>query len=301
MARFKIPFFRRKSKTSPAAASRKRDVPDGLWLKCSACSEIVNTPEMLASLWVCNSCGYHMQVGGMDRISMLVEESSFTEWDETMRSIDILGFKGVESYEKKLEENRKKVNTSGAATCGTGRMGHHVVGIGVMDFRFLGASMGSVVGEKISRLFERCTEQKLPVIVISASGGARMYEGVFSLMQMAKTSGAVARHSGAGLPFISVLTHPTTGGVMASFATLGDVILAEPRALIGFAGPRVIRETTQSELPTGFQTAEFLLEHGLIDRVVERKQLKEDLISILDYLRPVKGVGAGSAILPLDS
>lgn len=284
MARFKIPFFRRKASSSPTTGSRKRDVPDGLWLKCSSCSEIMNTPEMLASLWVCRNCGYHMQVGSMDRIEMLVEEGSFTEWDASMRSIDILGFKGADSYEKKLEENRKKTSTRGSVTCGSGQIGSHAVGLGVMDFRFLGASMGSVVGEKISRLIERSTERKIPAVIVCASGGARMYEGMFSLMQMAKTSGAVSRHQSAGLPYITVLTHPTMAGVMASFATQGDVIVAEPNALIGFAGPRVIKETIQAELPAGFQTAEFLLEHGLIDRVVERKDLKDNIVSILDYL-----------------
>jgi acetyl-CoA carboxylase carboxyl transferase subunit beta len=246
----------------------------------------MNTPEMLASLWVCNSCGYHLQVGSMDRIEMLVEEGSFTEWEASMKSVDILGFEGAESYQKKLEENRKKTSTIGAVTCGKGDIGSHAVGLAVMDFQFLGASMGSVVGEKISRLIERSTKDKMPVIIVCASGGARMYEGMFSLMQMAKTSGAVSRHAAAGLPYITVLTHPTMAGVMASFATQGDVIIAEPNALIGFAGPRVIKETTQAELPAGFQTAEFLLDHGLIDRVVERKDLKDNIISILDYLRP---------------
>jgi len=289
MARFNIPFFRRKSSSSPTTGSRKRDVPDGLWLKCPSCAEIMNTPEMQTSLWVCNNCGYHMQVGSMARIEMLVEEGSFTEWESEMKSVDILGFTGAESYQKKLEQNRSKASTNGAVTSGTGTIGPYSVGLAAMDFQFLGASMGSVVGEKISRLIERSTQAEMPVIIVCASGGARMYEGIFSLMQMAKTSGAVSRHADAGLPYITVLTHPTMAGVMASFATQGDVIIAEPNALIGFAGPRVIKETTQAELPAGFQTAEFLLEHGLIDRVVERKDLKDNIISILDYLG-AKGV-----------
>ncbi len=208
------------------------------------------------------------------------------EWDKDLHAIDILEFTGTDSYAAKLEQNREKTGEVDAVICGKARMGGHDIGLGVMDFRFLGASMGSVVGEKITRMIEKSTAEGMPVVLSCASGGARMYEGMFSLMQMAKTSAAIARHGEAGLAYISLLTHPTMAGVMASFATLGDVIVAEPGALIGFAGPRVIKETTQSELPPGFQRSEFLLQQGLIDQVVERKDLKEDLVRLLDYLDP---------------
>jgi acetyl-CoA carboxylase carboxyl transferase subunit beta len=263
---------------------RKRDIPDGLWLKCPGCQEIVFKQELDTNLGVCPKCGYHFQIGRRERLAMLVEADSLEEWDAGLFSVDTLGFTGTASYTSKLEENTRKTGCHDAVTCGRARMGHHALGIGVMDFAFLGASMGSVVGEKITRLLERCTREGLPAVVICASGGARMYEGMFSLMQMAKTSAAVARHAAAGLPYIPVLTHPTTAGVMASFATLGDVIVAEPGALIGFAGPRVIKETTQQDLPEGFQRSEFLLKHGLLDLVVPRKQLKATLVSLLDFM-----------------
>jgi acetyl-CoA carboxylase carboxyl transferase subunit beta len=215
---------------------------------------------------------------------MLAEPGSFEEWDATLRSTDPLEFTGVAPYTEKLEQNMSKTGQNEAVTCGGARIGPHAVALGVMDFSFLGASMGSVVGEKITRLIEHGTARKLPVVVVCTSGGARMYEGMLSLMQMAKTSAAVARHAAAKLPYITVLTNPTTAGVMASFATLGDVILAEPNALIGFAGPRVIRETTQQELPPGFQKSEFLLKHGLLDMVLHRRDLKATLVSILAYM-----------------
>jgi acetyl-CoA carboxylase carboxyl transferase subunit beta len=201
-----------------------------------------------------------------------------------MQSKDPLRFTGKDSYTAKLKANQKKTGYKDAVTCGAATLNGHPVGLGVMDFKFLGASMGSVVGEKITRLIERCTEERRACIIVCASGGARMYEGLFSLMQMAKTSAALARHAEAGLVYIPVLTHPTMAGVMASYATLGDVIVAEPDALIGFAGPRVIKETTQQDLPPGFQRAEFLEKHGLIDIVVPRKEMKERLSSLLDYM-----------------
>ena len=209
---------------------------------------------------------------------------SFVEWDSDLYSIDFLEFVGEASYEDKLEENRRKTGEVDAVTCGRARLHRRAIALGVMDFEFLGASMGSVVGEKITRLIERATAERLPVIIVCASGGARMYEGMMSLMQMAKTSGALARHADAGLPYISVLTHPTTAGVMASFATLGDLILAEPGALIGFAGARVIKETIQQDLPPGFQRPEFLLKHGLLDQIVPRGELKATLARLLDLL-----------------
>jgi acetyl-CoA carboxylase carboxyl transferase subunit beta len=271
---------------------RKRDIPDGLWLKCPDCNEIIFKQELDQSLNICPKCGYHFQMSRKDRVAMLTEPGTFQEWDEDLTSVDTLGFTGTASYASKLEENMKKTGMKDAISCGRAQMGRHDVGLGVMDFSFLGASMGSVVGEKVTRLLERCTELRLPAIVVCASGGARMYEGMFSLMQMAKTSAAISRHHQAGLPYIPVLTHPTTAGVMASYATLGDAIVAEPGALIGFAGPRVIKETTQQDLPEGFQRSEFLLKHGLLDIVVPRKELKQTLLHLLEYMMPARELAA---------
>lgn len=284
MAKFKMPFFRKRDSHLPADTAKKRDLPDGVWSKCPSCAEMINRPELQAAFSVCVRCGYHFQLTPSERLALLAEEGSFSEWDAELISVDALGFDAAASYPAKLEENRAKTGSNDAIVCGRASIGRHPVGLGIMDFRFLGASMGSVVGEKVSRLFERSTTERLPVVICCASGGARMYEGMLSLMQMAKTSGALARHSDAGLAYIAILTHPTTAGVMASFATSGDLILAEPGALIGFAGPRVIKETTQSELPPGFQRSEFLLRRGLIDQVVERKDLKVRLTRILDYV-----------------
>jgi acetyl-CoA carboxylase carboxyl transferase subunit beta len=280
-----MPLFRKKLSYSTVKV-RKRDIPDGLWLKCPGCNEIVFKQELDANVGVCPKCEHHFQISRQDRISMLVEEGSFKEWDAELSSVDALQFTGTASYTQKIEENVKKTGYKDAITCGRGRIGTHLVGLGVMDFSFLGASMGSVVGEKVTRMIERATKEEIPAIMINTSGGARMYEGMFSLMQMAKTSAALARHAEAGLPYISILTHPTMAGVMASYATLGDLIIAEPNALIGFAGPRVIKETTQQDLPEGFQKSEFLLKHGLIDIVVSRKQLKQTLVQVLGYTRP---------------
>ncbi|MDK2857383.1 MAG: acetyl-CoA carboxylase carboxyl transferase subunit beta [Verrucomicrobiota bacterium] len=263
---------------------RKRDVPDGLWGKCPGCGEIIYKKELEENLQICPKCDYHFTLDRQKRIEMFADEGTFIEWDAEMTSVDPLHFTGRESYISKLEANQKKTGFKDAVTCGAAKMNGRDIGLGVMDFSFLGASMGSVVGEKITRLIERCTAEKMPCILVCASGGARMYEGLFSLMQMAKTSAALSRHAAAGLPYIPILTHPTMAGVMASFATLGDVIIAEPGALIGFAGPRVIKETTQQDLPEGFQRAEFLQKHGLIDAVVPRPQLKERITLILGYM-----------------
>jgi len=284
-------FFRKKNYSTVKV--RKKDIPNGLWTKCPSCAEIVFKQELDAGCNVCPKCSYHFPLGRKERLAMLVEESSFEEWDADLYSVDTLGFTGTASYLSKLQENVEKTGVNDAIMCGKAVMSRRPVAIGVMDFAFLGASMGSVVGEKVTRLLEHATQHKLPAIIVCSSGGARMYEGMFSLMQMAKTSAAVARHGKAGLPYISVLTHPTTAGVMASFATLGDVIVAEPGALIGFAGPRVIKETTQQDLPEGFQRSEFLLKHGLLDMVVPRKDLKKTLVQLLDYLMPMPEVAAG--------
>jgi acetyl-CoA carboxylase carboxyl transferase subunit beta len=277
-----MPLFGKRNYTTVKV--RKRDIPNGLWLKCPSCTEIIFKQELDAGLGVCPKCSHHFQLDRQSRINMFIEEGTFQEWDAGFYSVDTLGFTGTASYQEKLEENMKKTGYKDAITCGQGRMAHHDVAFGVMDFEFLGASMGSVVGEKVTRLIERGTSLKLPVLLVCASGGARMYEGMLSLMQMAKTSAALSRHAQAGLPYIPVLTHPTMAGVMASYATLGDVIIAEPGALIGFAGPRVIKETTQQDLPEGFQRAEFLLKHGLLDMVVNRKELKKTVVQVLDYM-----------------
>ncbi len=277
-----MPLFRKKNYSTVKV--RKRDIPNGLWMKCPSCNEIIFKQELESKQSVCPKCSYHFQLSRKDRLALLAEEGSFEEWDADLYSVDALGFTGVAPYLSKLEENVKKTGHKDAISCGRARIGPHDVGLGVMDFEFLGASMGSVVGEKVTRLFERATGLGLPVVINCASGGARMYEGMLSLMQMAKTSAAVLRHGQAGLAYISLLTHPTTAGVMASYATLGDVIVAEPGALIGFAGPRVIKETTQQDLPEGFQRSEFLIKHGLLDMVVQRKDLKQTLILLLNYM-----------------
>ena len=273
---FKKPPFR-------GNADKKRDMPEGLWHKCPGCGEVIHELELKKSLRVCPHCNYHFTLSAPERIESLTDPGTFKETDKGMASVDALNFKG---YKDKLTKYQKITGLSEAIITGKSKVIGHSVVLAVMDFRFLGASMGSVVGEKITRAIELATKEKTAVIIISASGGARMHEGILSLMQMAKTSGALAVHDRAGLPFISVLTHPTTGGVTASFATLGDIILAEPGCMIGFAGPRVIKETTHQELPEGFQTAEFMHQHGLVDMIVERREMREKLASILGYLLP---------------
>jgi acetyl-CoA carboxylase carboxyl transferase subunit beta len=264
--------------------SKKREIPEGLWTKCPKCAVILYDRELDENLKTCLHCNHHFPITARERINSLVETCSFEEMDADMTSVDILTFTGVTSYSSKLEAYQKTTGLKDAVIAGVGKIGHHRVALGVMDFGFLGGSMGSVVGEKLTRLVECATSRNLPVVIISSSGGARMYEGMCSLMQMAKTCAALAYHAKSRLPYISVLTNPTTAGVMASFATVGDLILAEPAAMIGFAGPRVIKDTTQSELPAGFQTAEFLLDYGLIDAIVPRKELKERLSYYLDFL-----------------
>ncbi len=260
---------------------KKRAIPEGLWTKCRGCGELIFDKDLEANLKVCLNCDYHFPLGCWDRVRSVVEPDSFEEMDGGMASVDVLEFP---DYPKKLATNQKKTNLRDAVVTGVGQVGKHRVALGVMDFSFNGGSMGSVVGEKLTRLIERGTRDRLPVVIFSASGGARMYEGMFSLMQMAKTCGALAYHASERLAFISVLTDPTMAGVMASFASVGDLIVAEPAARIGFAGPRVIRDTTQSDLPEGFQTSEFLREHGLIDAIIPRKQMKSRLAYYLDFV-----------------
>jgi len=263
--------------------AKKRDIPKGLWVKCKDCGEMIFAKELADNLKVCAKCEYHFSMTAPERVLSLVDEESWRESDADLVSVDVLKFTGVAAYTERLKTYQRQTGLNDAIQTGLCKIHGHDASLAVMDFSFLGASMGSVVGEKVTRAVEKATELKIPVIIVSASGGARMYEGILSLMQMAKTSGALALLAKAGLPFISVLTHPTTAGVMASYASLGDVIIAEQKALVGFAGPRVIKETTQQELPEGFQTSEFLRERGLIDLIVHRKQLRDQLGKLLDY------------------
>jgi acetyl-CoA carboxylase carboxyl transferase subunit beta len=268
--------------------NKKREMPEGLWQKCPDCGEVIHNLELVQNLKVCPKCDFHFTLPAKERIDNLIDPGTFIEFDSNMLSVDVLSFKGVATYGDRLKSYQEKTGLKDAVLTGFGNLQNKAVAVAAMDFNFLAATMGSVVGEKITRLIERATADKRPVIIFSASGGARMYEGMLSLMQMAKTSAALARHAKAGQPYISVVTHPTTAGVMASFASLGDLILAEPKCMIGFAGPRVIKETTHQDLPPGFQTAEFLQDHGLIDRIVHRKQLRSTLISMLGYLTAAK-------------
>ena len=262
---------------------KKRDIPQGLFQKCPGCGEVVNEIELIENLRVCPQCDYHFAMSAKDRIDNLVDPKTFIEMDADLKSIDTLRFQGMATYKDRLKTYQERTGLSDAVISGHGMLDGYKVALAVMDFGFLAATMGSVVGERITRTIEFGTNERAAVIIVSASGGARMYEGMLSLMQMAKTSGALARHAEQRLPYISVLTNPTTAGVMASFASLGDVILAEPKSMIGFAGPRVIKETTHQDLPHGFQTAEFLEEHGLIDMIVHRKKMREQISNFLSY------------------
>lgn len=266
-----------------AETGRKRDIPSGLWGKCKKCSKTVYSKQLEENLGICPHCNFHNMLNADKRIELLTDKDSFKEIDANMTSVDKLKFTGVASYTDKLAASKKKSGLKDAMVCGMATLEKQPYALGVMDFRFLGASMGSVVGEKITRLTEAATAAGVPLVLVTASGGARMYEGMLSLMQMAKTSGALQRHKDAGLPYIVIMTHPTYAGVTASFASLGDLILAEPGAMIGFAGPRVIRDTTQAELPPGFQTSEFLLEKGLIDRIIDRKNIRKEVALCLEY------------------
>lgn len=264
--------------------SKKREMPDGLWQKCPDCGEVIHTLTLEQDLRVCKKCDHHFTQSARDRIAMLLDPETFGESDAQLTSVDVLKFKGMASYMDRLKSYQQKTGLTDAVITGFGRIEGMPLGIAVMDFNFLAAAMGSVVGEKITRVIEESTEKRWPVVIVSASGGARMYEGMLSLLQMAKTSGALARHARARLPYISVLTNPTMAGVMASFASLGDIIMAEPKCMIGFAGPRVIRETTHQDLPPGFQTAEFLLTHGLVDLIVHRRNMRAQLAELLRYM-----------------
>lgn len=265
------------------AQSRKREMPQGLWQKCPGCKEVVHEIELAQNQRVCPRCDYHFSQSAKERIEALLDPETFVERDADLRSVDTLQFQGMATYKDRLKKYQDVTGLTDAVISGHGMLEGYKVALAVMDFSFLAATMGSVVGERITRTIEWGTANRCAVIIISASGGARMYEGMLSLMQMAKTSGALARHACEKLPYISVLTNPTTAGVMASFASLGDVILAEPKSMIGFAGPRVIKETTHQDLPDDFQTAEFLEEHGLIDLIVHRKRMRAQISQFLSY------------------
>ena len=266
------------------APKEKKSVPAGLWTKCEGCNEIIYKDELSKNYKVCSKCGYYFRLSGRERINMLIEKKTFVEYDKKMRPADPLQFKDIKRYADKCQEVHKKTGLYEAVITGEGLIGKHKVVICSLDFSFFGGSMASVVGEKISRAIERAIEQKLPVIIVSSSGGARMQEGILSLMQMAKTSALLAKLYEMNIPYISVLTNPTTAGVMASYASLGDVIIAEPKALLGFAGPRVIQQTIKQELPPGFQSSEFFLEHGFLDIIAHRRDLKKTISLILEYL-----------------
>jgi len=271
--------------------NQKKDIPDGLWTKCQRCGEIIYNKELEANFKVCPKCGYHFKTTARERIQMLLDEGSFTELFGNLVSQDPLDFAG---YEEKLASAEKKAGLNEAVIAGTGTINGYALAVAVMDFNFMGGSMGSVVGEKITRTIEYAIEKRLPVLIVSTSGGARMQEGLLSLMQMAKTSAAVAKLGKAGLLYISLLADPTSGGVTASFASLGDIIISEPDALICFAGPRVIEQTIRQTLPPGAQKAEFLLKHGMIDLIVERKELNRVIGKILE-LHEGRTVQSGNA------
>jgi acetyl-CoA carboxylase carboxyl transferase subunit beta len=265
-----------------------KKIPDGLWEKCPSCQKTVFKRLVEERLDTCPECNHHFKMGAHRRIASLIDDGTWQEWDASMTSGDPLKFVDGKTYPERIAQQQAKTGLKDAVITGRGKLSGIDVGLGVSDFTFNGGSMGSVVGEKLTRQFERCLEARIPAIVISASGGARMQEGVISLMQMAKTSAALARMREAQVPFISVLTNPTMAGVMASYASLGDIIIAEPKAMIGFTGARVIQETIKQELPEGFQTSEFVLKHGQVDLIVARQDMKRELARLLAYLKPPK-------------
>ena len=276
-------WFRRKPEEAGAPPRRKVAIAEGLWIKCDSCKEIVYRAEVERAGRVCPKCRYPFRISAHERVAMLADEGSFEERDAGLASEDPLGFKDTRRYRDRLRAAQEKTGLREAVVCGLARVGGWPTVLCLFDFEFMGGSMASVVGEKLTRAIELAVQKRLPVVIVSASGGARMQEGILSLMQMAKTAAALDRLAGERLPYVSVLTDPTTGGVTASFAMLGDVILAEPRALVGFAGPRVIAETIRQPLPEGFQRSEFLLEHGQLDLVVERRDLRETLRRLLAF------------------
>jgi acetyl-CoA carboxylase carboxyl transferase subunit beta len=278
-----MPWFRR-SKENITSEGPKKDIPDGQWTKCDSCGEIIHKKQLEQNLFTCQKCGYHFRIGSKEYFEILLDEKTYKETDAKIRSVDPLGFVDTKKYSDRLKESMRKSGLSEAVRTGTAKINGMPVVIACMDFSFIGGSMGSVVGEKIARAIDLALKKEDPLIIVSSSGGARMMEAAYSLMQLAKTSAKLAQLSDAGIPYISVMTDPTTGGVTASYAMLGDVHIAEQGALIGFAGPRVIKQTIGRDLPKGFQRAEFLQEKGFVDVVVHRKDLKETITKILKLL-----------------
>lgn len=272
-----------KRKPAPPPTERK-EIPDGLWTKCNSCGEIIYVRELEKDLWVCRTCSFHFRIRSTDYMDILLDADSFTEYDVGLLSLDPLQFKDSKKYPDRIAEARKKTGRNDAVIAGIGAIDGRQVSFAIMDFSFVGGSMGSVVGEKIARAIERSLDRQVPLIIVSCSGGARMQEGILSLLQMAKTSGLLARLSETKIPYISILTNPTTAGVMASYASLGDVIIAEPGALLGFAGRRVIEQTIGQKLPENFQTSEFFKDHGFLDKIVHRHELRKTVALLLDYL-----------------
>ncbi|MFT4154865.1 acetyl-CoA carboxylase, carboxyltransferase subunit beta [Parafilimonas sp.] len=279
-------WYKRLRKGITTSTSEKREMPEGLWSKCPECHYICTTSELKENLYVCPKCNYHHRIGSEDYFEILFDNQKYTELFDNIQSIDFLGFTDLKPYQKRLEEIHAKTDLKDSMRVAVGGMNNIEIVVACMDFEFIGGSLGSVMGEKFSRAVDYCIQYKLPFLVISKSGGARMMESAFSLMQLAKTSGKLSQLSDAGLPFISLLTDPTFGGISASFGMLGDFNIAEPGALIGFAGPRVIKETIKKDLPEGFQRSEFLLEHGFLDFIVDRKVLKTKLSTLIHLLEP---------------
>jgi acetyl-CoA carboxylase carboxyl transferase subunit beta len=273
-----------RKKTRDLASGEKKDIPDGVWTKCKGCGEIITVVSLKKNFWTCPKCDYHFRINSADYINLILDDGLLEEYDANLTSADPLVFRDTKKYTDRIVDARKKTGVNDAVICGIGKVDGREVSFSVMEFAFIGGSMGSVVGEKVARAIERSLQRKIPLIIISCSGGARMMEGVFSLMQLAKTSALLARLDKMKIPFISILTNPTTAGVMASYASLGDVIIAEPQALLGFAGPRVIAQTIGGELPPGFQSSEFFLDHGFLDAIVHRNKMRKTVVTLLDYL-----------------
>ncbi len=279
-------FANRQKSEPPPQRQQEREIADGLWTKCEACGVLAYTKDLQSNQLVCLECGHHLRVQSEERINQLIDPNTWTPLATNLRPTDPLKFRDRKSYGDRLKDTQEKTGLTDAVQVGTGLLDGLPVALGVMDFRFMGGSMGSVVGEKLCRLIEHATQERLPLLIICASGGARMQEGMLSLMQMAKISGALQHHRSQQLLYIPVLTHPTTGGVTASFAMLGDIILAEPKATIGFAGRRVIEQTLREKLPEGFQTSEYLLKHGFVDAIIPRTQLKKTLAQLISLHQP---------------
>lgn len=273
-----------KRSTQNITSGEKKDLPEGSWMKCEKCGEMLHKSQLEDNLWTCNKCSFHFRIGSKEYIQILVDKKTFKETDKNLKSNDPLKFVDTKSYKARLADVQKKTGLVDAIRTGTGEINGHKVVLGCMDFQFIGGSMGSVVGEKVARAVDRAVKSKCPLIIVSQSGGARMMEAAMSLMQLAKTSARLTRLHKAGLPYISILADPTTGGVTASFAMLGDFNVAEPGALIGFAGPRVIKQAVGKDLPEGFQRSEFLLDKGFVDLIVHRKELKGKIAQLLDLL-----------------